>query len=223
MPEYKLIDFNQVSKADIIFTTDRDHWLSQTIRAATNSIISHTMIVVDGINIIDSTGAGVTMREWDTAKKDCTLAIVMRRHSLLNLADQNKVVAAAQSFDGRKYDALGAAGSGMMGNTRNQILTAAGCTLALGACEFLLTEIEENAKEENADKKFFCSELVSRSFSVAGFPIVNGKPTNMTPDMVFNSNLLSYVGHLIDKPQPSSNLTKEQLERNRKSGYRKDN
>ncbi len=224
MPEYRLIKFEQLSKADIIFTTDRNHWLSKTIRAATNSIISHTMLVVDNTKIIDSTGDGVITRPWyNYANKDVTLAIVMRRHSLLNLADQNKVVAAAQSFEGRKYDELGAAGSGMMGNTRNQILTAAGCALALVACDFLLTAIAENAKDKNADNRFFCSELVSRAFSSAGFPIVNGKPTHMTPNMVYTSNSLSYVGHLIDDPPPDPNLTKEQLERNRKSGYRKDN
>jgi hypothetical protein len=227
MPDYRTINFNQLSKADIIFTTARNSLISQTIRKATDSIISHTMFVADGIYIIDSTDThdikGVAKRPWQDAKEGCTLAIVMRRHSLLNLADQNKVVEAAQSFNGRPYDKLGAAGSGMMGSSRNMILAGAGCTLSIMACGFLLTQIAENAKDENADKAFFCSELVARAFSVAGFPIVNGKATNMIPQMVFTSSALSYVGHLIDEPEPSPNLTKEQLERNRRSGYRKDN
>jgi hypothetical protein len=222
MPEYRLVKFEQLSKADIIFTTDRDHWLSQTIRKATNSIISHTMLVANTINIIDSTGDGVLEREWyGKAEKGCTLAIVMRRHSLLNSADQDKVVKAAQSFVGHKYDHYGAAGSGMLGNTRNKIIAGAGCTLSLAACGFVFKEIAENAKDENADKMFFCSELVARAFSVAGFPIVNGKATNMIPQMVFTSSALSYVGHLIDEPEPD--IKEKQLERNRKSNFGRNN
>jgi hypothetical protein len=146
-----------------------------------------------------------------------TLAIAMRRHSLLNAADQDKVVATARQFENHPYDKLGAVGSGMFGSSRNQILAGAGCTINLVACGFVFKEISENAKDENADKQFFCSELVSRSFTEAGFPIVNGTAT-----MVFTSTSLSYVGHLIDIPAPVTNISKEQFEKNRRSGYRKD-
>jgi hypothetical protein len=202
MADYKLINFNQLSKADIIFTTDRNSSLSTTIRTACNSIISHAMLVVDGVNIIDSTGTGVHTRSWETAKHDVTLAIVMRRKGLTNGDDQDKVVAVAKSFENRPYDKLGAAGSGMMGNTRNQILAGAGCVISVLACGFLSYEIVENAKDENADKAFFCSELVARSFTKAGFSIIDGKATNMTPNAVYISSWLSYVGHLIDTPLP---------------------
>jgi hypothetical protein len=222
MPDYKLISFNQLHKADIIFTTQRDSVISATIRAATKSIISHTMLVTGFNQIIDSTDIGVKERGWNRASEGVTLAIAMRRHSLLNAADQDKVVAAAKAFEDRPYDKLGAAGSGMFGSSRNQKLTGAGCSLNIIACAFLLKEIADNAKDENADKKFFCSELVSRAFTEAGFPIVEGKATTMTPQMVLTSTNLTYVGHLINKPKPVSNLTKEEYERNRRSGYRKD-
>jgi len=222
MPEYRKIDFSQLSKADIIFSTQRDSTISAAIRAATNCAISHTMLVVDGISIIDAREDGVQVRAWKTASDHVTLAIAMRRHSLLNAADQDKVVAAAKAFEFRPYDKIGAAGSGMFGNSRNQILAGAGCMVNVVACAFILKEISDNARDENADKNFFCSELVSRAFTEAGFPIVNGKATMMNPQMVFSSTSLSYVGHLIDKPAPSTNITPEQFERNRRSGYRKD-
>lgn len=222
MPEYRLIGFNQLNKADIIFSTQRDSTISATIRAATNCAISHTMLVTKFNYIIDATDEGVKERPWSQASDHTTLAIAMRRYSLLNAADQDKVVAAAKAFENRPYDKLGAAGSGMYGNSRNQILVGAGCTVNIIACAFLLKEINDNAKDENADKKFFCSELVSRAFTEAGFPIVNGKATMMNPQMVFTSTNLSYVGHLIDKPEPSNNISPEQFERNRRSGYRKD-
>lgn len=222
MPEYKKIDFNQLHKADIIFTTQRDSNISATIRAATDCAISHTILVTDFYKIIDATEIGVKERDWNTASAHYTLAIAMRRHSMENAADQDKVVAAARKFEDRPYDKLGAAGSGMFGNSRNKILAGAGCTINIVACAFLLKEINDNASDENADKRFFCSELVARAFTEAGFPIVNGKATMMNPQMVFTSPNLSYVGHLIDIPAPATNLTKEQFERNRRSGYRKD-
>ena len=222
MPDYKLIDFNQLHKADIIFSTQRDSAISASIRAATNSIISHTMLVTKFNYIIDATDEGVQERPWSQASNHTTLAIAMRRYSMEDAADQGKVVAAAKAFENLPYDKIGAAASGMYGSSRNQILAGAGCTINVIACAFLLKEISDNAKDENADKKFFCSELVSRAFTEAGFPIVNGKATMMTPQMVFTSTNLTYVGHLIDKPEPSSNISKEQFERNRRSGYRKD-
>lgn len=218
-----LINFNQLHKADIIFTTDRDSTISQTIRTATNSICSHTMLVVDKTYINDSTGEGVQLREWAKAKNDCTLAIVMRRKYLLNGADQDKVIAAARSFELRPYDAVGAAGSGMYGNKRNQILAGVGCVIFVPACAGIAKSILDNAKDENADKKFFCSELVSRSFSIAGFPVVNGRATDTTPGGLYASTELEYVGHLIEeKPAPSRNISPEEFEKNRRRGYRKD-
>ncbi len=92
MSEYRKIDFSQLYKADIIFSTQRDSTISATIRAATNSAISHTMLVVDGISVIDAREDGVQVRNWKTASEGMTLAIAMRRHSLLNAADQDKVL-----------------------------------------------------------------------------------------------------------------------------------
>jgi hypothetical protein len=147
----------------------------------------------------------------------------MRRKELTNGADQDKVVAAARSFLNLPYDYYGAAGSGMYGNTRNQILAGLGCTVNVVACAFMINEITENAKDENADKKFFCSELVSRAFSIAGFPIIDGKATNANPCSVYNSSWLTYVGHLDTPFGGGANLTEEEKARNRRMGYRQDN
>ena len=99
MPEYRLIDFSQLHKADVIFSTQRDSAISATIRAATDSTISHTMLVTEHLKVIEAIDEGVKERPWNIASKDMTLAIAMRRHSLLNAADQDKVVAAARAFE----------------------------------------------------------------------------------------------------------------------------
>lgn len=224
MPEYRKVDFSQLSKADIIFTTS-DAPESAGIRKAINSIISHTMLVTDYYKVIEAIAPRVREDSWDTALKhaQATIAIVMRRKGLTNEADQDKVVVAARSFDKLPYDYYGAAGSGMYGNTRNQILAGMGCTVNVIACGFMLKEMADNAKDENADKKFFCSELVSRAFSIAGFPIVDGKATNANPYSVYNSSWLTYVGHLSTPFGGGTNLTEEEKARNRRIGYRKDN
>jgi hypothetical protein len=116
---------------------------------------------------------------------------------------------------------VGAAGSGMFGNKRNRVISGIGVTLLLPTFAAIAT----NALDINADRMFFCSELVSRAFTVGGFPIIDGKATYATPQMVFTSRVLSYVGHLINTPEPSktgSNLTEKEKERNRRAGYRKD-
>lgn len=192
------VKFEELYKADIIFTTNRDSTVSKTIRAATRSIISHSMLVASQIKIIDSTDEGVQERPWDKAKEGVTLAIVMRRQGLLNGSDQDKVIAAALSFDKRPYDYLGALGAGM-GDTRNQVIAGAGCGLIPIGCAVATYKIKDNAKPENADNALFCSELVSRSFATAGFQLLPGAATYHNPQMVYTSPHLSYVGHLIEE------------------------
>ena len=226
MPEYREVKFNQLSKADIIFTTS-DAAESIAIRKATNSIISHAILVTEHNKAIEAIAPLVREDTWEVVldHAKATVAIVMRRKGLINGSDQDKVVAAARKFKGLPYDYYGAAGSGMFGSKRNQIAATLGCSIipvaAIG-CVYASNQIDENAKDENADKSFFCSELVSRAFSIAGFPIVDGKATNAVPNAVYSSNWLEYVGNLYTPPIPGITFTDEQKERMRKSGYRKD-
>lgn len=190
------VKFEELYKADIIFTTSHNSTVSKTIRAATNSIISHSILVTSQIKVIDSTADGVLERDWMTASAGATLAIVMRRGGLLNGPDQDKVITAARSFEKRPYDYIGAAGAGM-GDTRNKIIAGAGCTILPIGCAVTAYKMKDNAKPENADNAFFCSELISRSFAIAGFQLLPGAATYHNPQMVYISPSLNYVGHLI--------------------------
>ncbi len=206
MPEPTMVQFSQLSKADVIFTTS-SALESIGIRNAINSIISHTMLVTEYNTVIEAIAPNVIVHTWEEALKhaDATVAIVMRRKGLTNAADQDKVVAAARKFDKLPYDYYGAAGSGMSGST-GKVSAGVGCSILIPAtlapCAFVATQIYENAKDKNADKKFFCSELVSRAFTEAGFPIVTGKATYANPNMVYISSWLNYVGHLVYTPPP---------------------
>lgn len=203
MPEYKEVKFSQLHKADIIFTTSAAVE-SVTIRKATSSIISHTMLVTTNNTVIEAIAPSVTEHTWNEALEHAkaTIAVVMRRKGLGNGSDQDKVVAAAREFKDLPFDYYGAIGSGMYGNTKNQVLAGLGCSVIVltPVCVTQLVEIYENAKDENADKKFFCSELVSRSFTIAGFSVIDGKATNAFPGAVYNSSQLDYVGNLYTPP-----------------------
>ena len=226
MPDIINVEFSQLSKADIIFTTSSSPE-SVGIRKAINSIISHTILVIDYNKIIEAITPNVREATWDRALEhaEATVAIVMRRKGLASGADQDKVVAAARKFNNLPYDVYGAASSGMSGSKQNQMLGAVGCSIiGLPACAYVTNQMVENVKDENADKSFFCSELVSRAFSIAGFPIIEGKATYANPNMVYYSPWLQYVGHLpTNDLNKGTNLTEEQREKNRRFGYRKDN
>lgn len=194
------VEFSQLSKADIVFTTS-DASESAAIRKATGSIISHTMLVTEANKVIEAIAPTVIEHSWDDALKhaQATIAIVYRRKGLTSGADQDKVVAAARKFNNLPYDYLGAAGAGMPGNTRNQVVAGLGCSIIVltPACVAAGGAVANNARDSNADKKFFCSELVARAFSIAGFSIVDGKATFANPNTVLISPHLDYIGHLV--------------------------
>jgi hypothetical protein len=85
----------------------------------------------------------------------------------------------------------------MYGDRRGSAIAAAACTILPIGCAIAQSQIINNASDENADNKFFCSELVTRSFTAAGYPIVNGRATDATPATVRVSSKLMYVGHLV--------------------------
>lgn len=78
MPDYKQVKFSQLSKADIIFTTSNAAE-SKAIRLATNSIISHAILVVEFNKVIEAIAPTVRETIWDIALKhaEATVAIVI--------------------------------------------------------------------------------------------------------------------------------------------------
>ncbi len=129
------------------------------------------------------------------------------------MAQRRKVVESAQQYVNKKsYDYTGASGSGytlrygyiisFIGIPLYPTNAArAAALIAMGVTE---KEIAKNASDEHADDKFFCSELVSRVFTLAGVPIVDGRATDQTPRQIRYSPYLQYLGHLIDKKEPKN-------------------
>jgi hypothetical protein len=131
------------------------------------------------------------------------LAIALRRR---NLTDKQRsvVVESANQFAAKNlpYDKLGAAGSGT--NTgRGGLLAGFGCSISLMFCGAATAGVLNNAKPQNADKAFFCSELVARVFEMAGAPVVEGSASAATPRHIRMATTLLYIGKLKDA-QPES-------------------
>lgn len=193
------IEVAELRIADIIVSTT-NHPTSRGIRAAIGADISHAMIYTGNGRVIEAIDAGVVRRDLQRESLlDATLAIALRRAGM-NESQRQAVVARASQFENLPYDKLGAAGSGMTAK-RARAGVVAGCILSPLACAgggiVLSRQISENAKDENKDKMFFCSELVARAYELAGVPIVDGQATNTNPRAIRISSKLQYVGHLI--------------------------
>lgn len=196
-----LISEHTLRPADIIVSTT-DASVSAVIRAGTGSSVSHSMIYLGGSFVIEAVDEGVVRRPLAVALKEAALAIALRRR---NLTDQQRraVIEHATRFMFRPYDKVGAAGSGTSLG-RGSLLAAFGCGITLGLCALGIAGMADNAKPANADRAFFCSELVARVFELAGAPVLSGPPSYTTPRQIRMADTLLYLGKLVDKSSPAA-------------------
>jgi hypothetical protein len=193
------LSVNALRPADIIVTTTNAA-VSAVIRAGIGSSVSHSMIYVGGSYAVEAIERGVVKQPLAASLEHAVLAIALRRR---NLTEQQRsaVLANANRFAASNlpYDKIGAAGSGT--NTgRGGFLAAFGCSISLMFCAAGTGEVASNARPANADKAFFCSELVTRCFELAGAPIVEGAASFATPRHIRMATTLLYLGKLVDTP-----------------------
>jgi uncharacterized protein YycO len=193
MSEVK-IGLGNLLQADIIVSTT-DHAQSKTIRAAIGGVVSHALLYTGQNTFVEAVAIGVREAPIDVAiPGDTTLAIVLR-HNGLSQVQRQKIVDNARKFLGRPYDKIGAAYS--IDGKRGIMISITGCGLAGPlACTGGWVAARNNAKPENADNAFFCSELVARAFEMAGARLVDTISSYANPRMVHTSKALQYVGHL---------------------------
>jgi hypothetical protein len=185
--------------ADIIVSTT-NAGVSTVIRSAIGSSVSHCILYVGGSNVVEAIDRGVVNNPLDAALSHATLAIVLRRRNL-TAKQRSDVVTAANGFVSKNlpYDALGAAGAGVY-TRRGLALGMVACRVLMPFCPVATVVGVDNAKPENADTAFFCSELVARCFELAGAPIVEGAATNQTPRHIRVATTLLYIGKIKDTP-----------------------
>jgi len=156
------------------------------------------MVYVGGESVVEAITSGVLQRPLNDSLGDATLAIVLRRRHLTS-NQANAVIQHASNYARKRlpYDSVGAAGSGVT-TRRGGVLAAIACSVSRVACGIGASEVMQNALPQNADRAFFCSELVARVFELAGAPITDGSASFVTPRDVRVSDQLYYIRHLID-------------------------
>jgi hypothetical protein len=193
----KMIKFEQLLPADIIVTASKTG-RSNAIRSVTSSDVSHSILYLGQNTVIEALGQGVVARSIRSALDSDTILAIALRHRSLTPTQRMLVVKEARKFLGRPYDYTGAAGAGVKSSRGGRAIAQGGCVISPLGCHFGDRAIKENAKPENADKKFFCSELVTRAFELACAPLLNTRPSYIHPGMIHESKVLLYVGHLIE-------------------------
>jgi len=193
------ITVSDLRPADIIVSTT-NATVSTVIRAGSGSSVSHSMLYVGGSHVIEAVEQGVVRRPLSQAFEGAVLAIALRRRNLTE-KQRADVLEHANEFALKRlpYDVIGAAGSGTSIG-RGALLAGIGCLVSLEVCAIGALGVGDNAKPENADKAFFCSELVARCFELAGAPIVAEKPSFTSPRMIRTAMTLLWIGKLIDTP-----------------------
>ena len=73
-------------------------------------------------------------------------------------------------------------------------------------CPLATASVVDNAKPENADDAFFCSELVARCFELAGAPVVESPASAATPRHIRVATTLLYIGKIKDTPKESPGI-----------------
>lgn len=193
------ITVSELRPADIIVSTT-NAMVSTVIRAGSGSSVSHSMLYVGGSYVIEAVEQGVVRRPLREAFTGAVLAIALRRRNLTE-KQRTDVLEHANKFvlKALPYDVIGAAGSGTSIG-RGAALAGIGCLVSLEFCALGALGVGDNARPENADKAFFCSELVARCFELAGAPIVAEKPSFTSPRMIRTAMTLLYIGKLLDTP-----------------------
>jgi hypothetical protein len=169
------------------------------------------MLYVGGSYVIEAVGPGVVRRPLAEALEGATLAIALRRRNLTE-KQRSAVIDYATKFALKNlpYDAIGAAGAGIATGSKGAALTGFGCAVYLPLCAFAggaaTGAVLNNARAENADNAFFCSELVARCFELAGAPVVDGAASFAAPRAIRMANTLLNLGKLVDTPPPDPGI-----------------
>ena len=203
---YRKIKITELLPADVIVTTTQFSSESAVIRAGTRGSVSHAILYTGDNTVIEAVFPKVRLTNYDTATSQATLAIALRRRSI-NAEQRSNVVNCALTLVGKPYDIPGAITSGTYTKSGMLIALAGIILFPQPLVDRLkndtLEQISLSAAEADQDSAFFCSELVSRVFTMAGVPIVYGRATDQTPRNIRYAPELNYLGHLIDKKVPA--------------------
>jgi uncharacterized protein YycO len=152
--------------ADIIVSTSTEP-ISKAIRDVTVSPVSHAALYLGQGVVVGAIDKGARARVLAQALKDSVRAIAYR-HRESTTAKARRVCGYANDQIGRDYDFAGA----------------------------MISADPKRCGLLGSDTKLFCSELAVEEFNRGGLVLTGKSVQCSTPDDVFTSQYLDYVGHL---------------------------
>ena len=186
---------------DIIVSTTAE-FISNAIRGATGSPVSHAMIYTgDGGQVVEAIGDGVVFRPLTEALASATVAVAFRHPDLTQEQKLRIRDFAGQQID-KRYNYWGVVRQARF------IMHSAVCNLLSGAAQERCRTFHGRVfLGSGSDDTFFCSQLVLAAYEATGLPLTTAAPNWGTPGDIAELQLtgrLAYVGHLKAPPLPST-------------------
>lgn len=188
------VGLSALDPGDIILSTT-DSPISETIRTATGSEVSHAAIYVGDGRIVEAIEGGVILRSLDTAIEDDTLAVAYRHRDMTPVKGM-QVVAFLEDHARKRtpFDNWGLiqVAPGQLARAICNVLSGD----ARAACVKYASRLRVGT---NNDGAFFCSELVLEALKSAGLALSDVEPSWASTHQILELNhngLLDYVGHL---------------------------
>ena len=187
------IDERALNIGDIIVSTT-DQTVSQAIRRATRSPVSHSILYIGDGQVVEAIGSGVTQRSLRDALNDAQVAVAFRYPGLTpNRALMIRDFAGQQIS--KPYNFWGIVQQG--GFQLDRLVFCSGKTgPEYDQCVNWVGRVNLG---KGSDDSFFCSQLVLAAYQHAGVPLTRTPPTWSSPDDLAQlgfSQKLGYVGHL---------------------------
>ena len=188
------IGLGALEPADIILSTT-DQWGSWFIKKGTQSPVSHSMLYVGGGQVVEAIEEGVVLRPLTQALADASFAVALRYQALPEMKAL-EIVDFAGTQIGAKYDY--GYGTFRQALFRLDLITMCHGLQgeALHECRRWLGMIDIGTATND---EWFCSELITKSFEQAGFPLTDEPAAWVAPDDIIqlsSNGMLGYVGHL---------------------------
>jgi uncharacterized protein YycO len=187
------IPVSTLESGDLIVSTTKEvpSWL---IRFGTDAPVSHSMLYVGYGQVVEAIAEGVVLRTVEEAIADSYLAVAFR-HPMLNSEQAQRIRDYAGQQISKPYNY-----TGILKQTGFQLSKKAFCSEKTGEeYESCIRWVGRINLGTATNDRFFCSELILKSYEAVGIPLTTTPPNYSTPgdlSLLQQSGMLAYVGHL---------------------------
>ncbi len=192
---------NQLLPGDIVFTTE-DHALSGAIRFLANLPISHCNLYSKPLHLIESSGTVCERHIPSFFENNNFIRAIAFQNPAINMDTRKKIVAAAESFKGKGYDAMQLLAHGVysLSNNLNPTLQTIGSLapsvplavkrmqtrVATPILDFMVGQENAPSVPGRPRQVMMCSTLIAYSYMDAGIDLKLTNAGYMGTDDLYN-------------------------------------